>query len=41
MRKIAFLIASAVINASTIPAVATECISTKDLDVARALGGAV
>ena len=36
MRRIAFLIASAVINASTIPAVASECLSTRDIDASRA-----
>jgi hypothetical protein len=36
MRRIAPLVASAVINASTIPAVASECISTKVLDASRA-----
>jgi hypothetical protein len=34
MRRIVVLIASAVINASTIPTVASECISSKDIDVA-------
>jgi hypothetical protein len=32
MRRIAILIASAAINASTIPAVAAECTSNKDID---------
>ena len=32
MRRIAVLIASAAINASTIPAVAAECSSNKDID---------
>jgi hypothetical protein len=32
MRRIAVLIASAAINASTIPAVAAECTSNKDID---------
>ena len=32
MRRIAVLIASAAINASTIPAVAGECTSNKDID---------
>jgi len=32
MRKIVLLIASAAINASTIPAVAAECTSNKDID---------
>lgn len=36
MRRIAVLFVSAVINASTIPAVASECISTRDLDASRA-----
>jgi hypothetical protein len=36
MRRIAVLIASAAINASTIPAVAAEHISNKDIDAARA-----
>ena len=36
MRRIALLVASAVINASTIPAVASECMSTKVLDASRA-----
>lgn len=36
MRRIALLVASAVINASTIPAVASECMSTRDLDASRA-----
>jgi hypothetical protein len=36
MRRIAVLFVSAVINASTIPAVASECISTRDLDTSRA-----
>jgi hypothetical protein len=36
MRRIAFLVASAVINASTIPAVASECMSIRDLDASRA-----
>ena len=34
MRPIAILVASAVINASTIPTVASECTSSKDIDVA-------
>jgi len=32
MRRIAVLIASAAINASTIPALAAECTSNKDID---------
>ena len=36
MRRIALLVASAVVNASTIPAVASECMSTKVLDASRA-----
>jgi hypothetical protein len=36
MRRIALLFVSAVINATTIPAVASECISTRDLDASRA-----
>ena len=36
MRRIALLFASAVINVSTIPAVASECMSTRDLDASRA-----
>jgi hypothetical protein len=36
MRKIALLIASALINASTIPAVGSECMSTRHLDASRA-----
>ena len=36
MRRIALLVASAVINASTIPAVASECMSPRDLDASRA-----
>jgi hypothetical protein len=35
MRRIAVLIASAAINASTIPAVASECASIKDIDASR------
>lgn len=35
MRKIAFLV-SAVINASTISAVASECMSRRDIDASRA-----
>jgi len=35
MRRIAVLIASAAINASTIPAVASECTSIKDIDASR------
>jgi hypothetical protein len=36
MRRIAVLIASAAINASTVPVAAAECMSIKDLDVSRA-----
>jgi hypothetical protein len=36
MRRIAVLIASAAINASTIPAVASECTSSKDIDASCA-----
>ena len=35
MRRILVLIASAVINASAIPAVAAECTSIKDIDASR------
>jgi len=35
MRRIAVLIASAAINASTIPALAAECTSIKDIDASR------
>jgi hypothetical protein len=35
MRRIAVLIASAAINASTIPVLATESISSKDIDAFR------
>jgi hypothetical protein len=35
MRRIAALVASAAINASTIPAVAAECTSIKDIDASR------
>ena len=35
MRRIALLIASVAINASTIPAVAAECTSIKDIDASR------
>jgi hypothetical protein len=34
MRRIVVLVASAVINAPTIPTVASECTSSKDVDVA-------
>ena len=37
MRRIAVLIVSAAINASTIPAVAAEHTSTQDIDAARAV----
>ena len=37
MRRIAVLIVSAAINASTIPAVAAEHTSNKDIDAARAV----
>ena len=36
MRRIAVLIASAALNASTIPALAAECTSIKDIDACRA-----
>jgi hypothetical protein len=36
MTRMAILIASAVINAATIPAVASECGSAKDIDASRA-----
>ena len=35
MRRISVLVASAVINASTIPALAAECTSIKDTDASR------
>ena len=35
MRRILVLVASAAINASTIPAVAAECTSIKDIDASR------
>ena len=35
MRRITVLIASAAINAFTIPAVASECTSNKDIDASR------
>jgi hypothetical protein len=35
MRKIVLLIVSAAINASTIPAIAAECTSIKDIDACR------
>ena len=35
MRRAAVLIASAAINAFTIPAVAAECTSIKDIDASR------
>jgi hypothetical protein len=35
MRRITVLIASAAINASVIPAVASECMSNKDIDASR------
>ena len=35
MRRILVLIASAAINASTIPAVAAECTSIRDIDASR------
>jgi len=35
MRRILVLIASAALNASTIPAVAAECTSIKDIDASR------
>ena len=36
MMKLAVLLASAVINASTIPVLASECASASDIDAARA-----
>ena len=36
MRRILVLVASAAINASTIPALAAECTSIKDIDASRA-----
>jgi hypothetical protein len=36
MMKLAVLLVSAVINASTIPAVASECASSRDIDAFRA-----
>jgi hypothetical protein len=36
MMRLAVLFASAVINASTIPALAVECASAKDIDASRA-----
>ena len=41
MRRIAVLIASAAINASTIPALAAECTSIKDVGYSRALCASV
>lgn len=38
MRRIAVLIASAVLNASTVPSLAAECISGKDIDAACTRG---
>jgi len=35
MRRILVLIASAAINASTVPVVAAECTSSKDIDASR------
>jgi hypothetical protein len=35
MRRILVLIASAAINASTVPALAAECTSVKDIDLSR------
>ena len=35
MRRILVLVASAAINASTLPAVAAECTSVKDIDASR------
>jgi len=36
MTRLAVLFASAVINASTIPALASECASSRDIDASRA-----
>ncbi|MDH2386430.1 hypothetical protein [Bradyrhizobium sp. CER78] len=36
MRRIAVLVASAVINASTVPSLAAECASNKDIAASRA-----
>ena len=36
MRRVAVLIAAAALNASTIPSVAAECTSIKDIDACRA-----
>ena len=41
MRRIAVLIVSAAINASTIPAVAAEFTSNKDMDASRALSATI
>lgn len=35
MRRLVVLVASAAINASTIPAVASECTSSKEIDASR------
>lgn len=36
MRRIVVLVASAVINASTVPSLAAECASSKDINASRA-----
>ncbi|NEU97094.1 hypothetical protein [Bradyrhizobium uaiense] len=41
MRRLAGLLASVMINASTIPAVAPECASSRDIDTSRARWAAV
>ncbi|MGY8667837.1 hypothetical protein Q3C01_36515 [Bradyrhizobium sp. UFLA05-109] len=41
MMRLAALLASVAINASTIPAVASECASSRDVDVSRARWAAV
>ena len=41
MMRLAVLLASVAINASTIPSVASECASTRDIDISRARWAAV
>jgi hypothetical protein len=41
MMRLAVLLASVAINASTIPSVASECASSRDIDVSRARWAAV
>lgn len=41
MMRLAVLLASAAINASTIPSVASECASSRDIDVSRARWAAI